>query len=111
MASVSKNRSCRNNCFTGELTMAMLSATHLDPVVGIDVHRVNPPPFPFMPHPHVGLVLDFREMINAVKGFIGCIVMNFVQENIPPEVLDIVDKAGQLGEVAQLASAITQGDF
>lgn len=39
----------------------MLAATHLDPVIGIDVHIIQPPPpappIP-VPHPYVGIVFD-----------------------------------------------------
>lgn len=61
----------------------MLAATHLTPVVGIDVHEVTIPPSPApipIPHPHVGFVLDLQEYISAAKAVIGSIVFSFVEE-------------------------------
>ncbi|MBK5072187.1 RHS domain-containing protein [Budviciaceae bacterium CWB-B4] len=88
--------------------MSLLASTHLSPVVGVDVHMVNVPAPAPIPHPHVGLVLDFREMVNGAKSFVGSLVMNFVQENVPAE---IMEKVGQAQEAIALANAIRSGDL
>jgi len=71
--------------------MALLAVTHFTPVVGLDVHQVVLPPAPpepgvLLPHPHVGFVLDYQEYINAAKAVIGCLVMDFVQEEFASEI-------------------------
>ena len=98
--------------------MSMLATTHISPVVGVDVHTVIIPPSPSpipIPHPHIGVVVDFRELVNGAKSFVGSIVMNFVQENVPEEFLAgaaaLAGAAGQAQEIAGLASAISKGDF
>ncbi|SUB84219.1 Cell wall-associated polypeptide CWBP200 [Pragia fontium] len=95
--------------------MSLLASTHLSPVVGVDVHMVNVPTPTPIPHPHVGAVIDFRELVNGAKSFVGSMVMNFVQENVPDEMMagamDIMDKVGKVQEVAGVASAIARGDY
>ncbi|VWB33907.1 rhsD protein [Burkholderia lata] len=65
--------------------MALLAVKHLDPVVGVDVHSVlvtpGTPPV-FLPHPHVGFMLDMREYIQAAKAVVGCIATMIVQEKV-----------------------------
>ncbi len=43
----------------------MLAATNFDPVIGVDIHMVTPPPRP-MPHPFTGLVLDPMDFIPVI---------------------------------------------
>ncbi|MDR5806745.1 DUF6531 domain-containing protein [Caballeronia sp. LZ019] len=62
--------------------MALLAVNHLTPVVGIDVHQVTGPPFPIMPHPHVGFVFDVQEYIAAFEAMIGSIVFSFIEEQV-----------------------------
>ena len=49
----------------------MIAATHFDPVVGIDIHIVQPPgpvpPIP-VPHPFVGMVIDPMEYAPYIGG-------------------------------------------
>ncbi|MCA8257283.1 DUF6531 domain-containing protein [Burkholderia sp. AU31624] len=65
--------------------MALLAVKHLDPVVGVDVHSVlvtpGTPPV-FLPHPHVGFMLDKREYIQAAKAVVGCIATMIAQEKV-----------------------------
>ncbi|VWB28632.1 rhsD protein [Burkholderia lata] len=65
--------------------MALLAVKHLDPVVGVDVHSVlvtpGTPPV-FLPHPHVGFMLDMREYIQAAKAVVGCIATMIAQEKV-----------------------------
>ncbi|AHI66424.1 RHS repeat-associated core domain-containing protein [Burkholderia thailandensis] len=65
--------------------MALPAVKHLDPVVGVDLHSVlvtpGTPPV-FLPHPHVGFMLDKREYIQAAKAVVGCIAMMIVQEKL-----------------------------
>ncbi|MBN3794362.1 RHS repeat-associated core domain-containing protein [Burkholderia sp. Ac-20392] len=66
-------------------TVALLAVKHLDPVVGVDVHSVlvtpGTPPV-FLPHPHVGFMLDKREYIQAAKAVVGCIATMIAQEKL-----------------------------
>lgn len=87
--------------------MSLPIVTHLSPIIGVDGHTVTTTPSP-LPHPHVGIVLDFNEMVNAANSAIGSIVMNFVQENVPE---DLLEKAGQVQQVANLANSLMKGDF
>ncbi|WP_318828112.1 PAAR domain-containing protein [Burkholderia cepacia] len=95
--------------------MALLAVKHLDPVVGVDVHSVlvtpGTPPV-FLPHPHVGFMLDLREYIQAAKAVAGCIAMMIVQEKVTEYIEDhpedvkklehLADEAGQ--QVDELTS-------
>jgi len=96
----------------------MLAVHHLDPVVGIDVHMVNPPPpappvppIP-LPHPHVGFVLDFREYLDAALAIIGSIVFTIVKDAVVdyleenPDVAAAV--AGAAGAVAGAVKGVAQ---
>ncbi|MGZ2747564.1 RHS repeat-associated core domain-containing protein [Burkholderia stagnalis] len=87
--------------------MGLLAVKHLDPVVGVDVHSVwvAPSPTPvFLPHPHVGFMLDLREYIEAAKGVVGSIAMAIAQEKAA-EYLDAhPDVAKQLDDAAGLAA-------
>nr|WP_263576181.1 RHS repeat-associated core domain-containing protein [Burkholderia contaminans] len=62
-----------------------MAVKHLDPVVGVDVHSVlvtpGTPPV-FLPHPHVGFMLDKREYIQAAKAVVGCIATMIAQEKV-----------------------------
>lgn len=65
--------------------MALPAVKHMDPVVGIDVHSVivtpGLPPV-FLPHPHVGFMLDLREYVEAAKGVIGSIAMTIAEDAV-----------------------------
>ncbi|AGK51390.1 RHS repeat-associated core domain protein [Burkholderia thailandensis MSMB121] len=65
--------------------MALPAVKHMDPVVGIDVHSVivtpGLPPV-FLPHPHIGFMLDLREYIAAAKGVIGSIAMTIAEDAV-----------------------------
>ncbi|OXI38581.1 RHS repeat-associated core domain-containing protein [Burkholderia aenigmatica] len=65
--------------------MALPAVKHLDPVVGVDVHSVlvtpGTPPV-FLPHPHVGFMLDKREYLQAAKAVVGCIAKMIAQEKV-----------------------------
>lgn len=98
--------------------MSLLASTHLSPVVGVDVHTVIIPPATApvpIPHPHVGAVIDFRELVNGAKSFVGSVVMNFVQETVPEEILagasGVMGAVGQVQQVAGIASALSKGDL
>jgi methyl coenzyme M reductase subunit C-like uncharacterized protein (methanogenesis marker protein 7) len=47
----------------------MLAVKHFDPIMGIDVHIVQPPgpvpPVP-IPHPYIGMVLDVMDYIPKI---------------------------------------------
>ncbi|WP_241239068.1 RHS repeat-associated core domain-containing protein [Burkholderia stagnalis] len=87
--------------------MGLLAVKHLDPVVGVDVHSVLVAPSPtpvFLPHPHVGFMLDLREYIEAAKGVVGSIAMAIAQEKAA-EYLDAhPDVAKKLDDAAGLAA-------
>lgn len=73
--------------------MTMLAVNHLTPVVGIDVHTVTLPSGPTpLPHPHVGMVLDLREYVNAAMSEIGSIVFSFLEEQAEALVQKYDDK-------------------
>ncbi|AJX36156.1 RHS repeat-associated core domain-containing protein [Burkholderia oklahomensis] len=65
--------------------MALPAVKHMDPVVGIDVHSVivtpGLPPV-FLPHPHIGFMLDLQEYIAAAKGVIGSIAMTIAEDAV-----------------------------
>nr|WP_175799174.1 RHS repeat-associated core domain-containing protein [Burkholderia anthina] len=87
--------------------MGLLAVKHLDPVVGIDVHSVLVAPSPtpvFLPHPHVGFMLDLREYVEAAKGVVGSIAMALVQEKVSAYLEDHPDVEKKLGEAAAFAS-------
>lgn len=79
--------------------MALLAVKHLDPVVGVDVHSVlvtpGTPPV-FLPHPHVGFMLDLREYVEAAKGVVASIAMTIVEEKVTEYIEDHPDEAKQL---------------
>ncbi|RQS77021.1 type IV secretion protein Rhs [Burkholderia sp. Bp8963] len=84
--------------------MALLAVKHLDPVVGVDVHSVlvtpGTPPV-FLPHPHVGFMLDLREYVQAAKGVVGSIAMMIVQEKVTEYVEDHPDDVKKLEHLAE----------
>jgi len=87
--------------------MGLLAVKHLDPVVGIDVHSVLVAPSPtpmFLPHPHVGFMLDLREYIEAAKGVVGSIAMAIAQEKAAEYLEDHPDVAKKLDDAAEFAS-------
>lgn len=82
--------------------MGLLAVKHMDPVVGVDVHAVIVAPSPtpvFLPHPHVGFVLDLREYVSAAMGVVGSIATTIVQEKAieylqgHPDVAQQIDQA------------------
>ncbi|WP_321785145.1 RHS repeat-associated core domain-containing protein [Burkholderia pyrrocinia] len=79
--------------------MALPAVKHLDPVVGIDVHSVlvtpGTPPV-FLPHPHVGFMLDKREYIQAAKAVVGCIATMIAQEKVNEFIEDHSDDVEEL---------------
>ncbi|WP_185731742.1 RHS repeat-associated core domain-containing protein [Burkholderia contaminans] len=87
--------------------MALLAVKHLDPVVGVDVHSVlvtpGTPPV-FLPHPHVGFMLDLREYIQAAKAVVGCIAMMIVQEKVTEYIEDHPEDVTKLEHLADEAS-------
>ncbi|WP_175811358.1 RHS repeat-associated core domain-containing protein [Burkholderia contaminans] len=87
--------------------MALLAVKHLDPVVGVDVHSVlvtpGTPPV-FLPHPHVGFMLDLREYIQAAKAVVGCIAMMIVQEKVTEYIEDHQEDVTKLEHLADEAS-------
>ncbi|CAI8692892.1 RHS repeat-associated core domain-containing protein [Burkholderia sp. IT-111MI5] len=87
--------------------MGLLAVKHLDPVVGIDVHSVLVAPSPtpvFLPHPHVGFMLDLREYVEAAKGVVGSIAMAIVQEKVSEYLEDHPDVVKKLDDAAEFAS-------
>ncbi|MDP9584182.1 UNVERIFIED_ORG: RHS repeat-associated protein [Burkholderia contaminans] len=87
--------------------MGLLAVKHLDPVVGIDVHSVLVAPSPtpvFLPHPHVGFMLDLREYVEAAKGVVGSIAMALVQEEVSTYLENHPDVEKELGDAATFAS-------
>ncbi|VWC64563.1 MULTISPECIES: RHS repeat-associated core domain-containing protein [Burkholderia] len=87
--------------------MGLLAVKHLDPVVGVDVHSVlvtpGTPPV-FLPHPHVGFMLDLREYIQAAKAVVGCIAMMIVQEKVTEYIEDHPEDVTKLEHLADEAS-------
>ena len=79
--------------------MALPAVKHLDPVVGVDVHSVlvtpGTPPV-FLPHPHVGFMLDLREYVEAAKGVVASIAMTIVEEKATEYIEDHPDDAKKL---------------
>ena len=87
--------------------MGLPAVKHLDPVVGVDVHSVLVAPSPtpvFLPHPHVGFMLDLREYVEAAKGVVGSIAMALVQEKVGAYLEDHPDVVKKLGDAATFAS-------
>ncbi|MBN3837075.1 RHS repeat-associated core domain-containing protein [Burkholderia sp. Ac-20344] len=87
--------------------MALLAVKHLDPVVGVDVHSVLVAPSPtpiFLPHPHVGFMLDLREYVEAAKGVVGSIAMAIAQEKATEYLEDHPDVVKKLDDAAQFAA-------
>ena len=87
--------------------MGLLAVKHLDPVVGIDVHSVLVAPSPtpvFLPHPHVGFMLDLREYVEAAKGVVGSIAMALVQEKVTEYLEDHPDVVKKLDDAAAFTS-------
>ncbi|WP_322027278.1 RHS repeat-associated core domain-containing protein [Burkholderia sp. BCC1977] len=87
--------------------MGLLAVKHLDPVVGIDVHSVLVAPSPtpvFLPHPHVGFMLDLREYVEAAKGVVGSIAMALVQEKVGKYLEDHPDVVKKLDDATSFAS-------
>nr|WP_277398598.1 RHS repeat-associated core domain-containing protein [Burkholderia sp. Ac-20353] len=84
-----------------------MAVKHLDPVVGVDVHSVlvtpGTPPV-FLPHPHVGFMLDLREYVQAAKAVVGCIAMMIVQEKVTKYVEDHPDDVKDLEHLADEAT-------
>ncbi|WP_081334307.1 RHS repeat-associated core domain-containing protein [Burkholderia diffusa] len=87
--------------------MALLAVKHLDPVVGVDVHSVlvtpGTPPV-FLPHPHVGFMLDLREYVQAAKAVVGCIAMMIVQEKVTEYIEDHPEDVEKLAHLADEAN-------
>lgn len=87
--------------------MALPAVKHLDPVVGVDVHSVmvtpGTPPV-FLPHPHVGFMLDLREYVQAAKAVVGCIAMMIVQEKVTEYIEDHPEDVKKLEHLADEAS-------
>ncbi|WP_426400804.1 DUF6531 domain-containing protein (plasmid) [Ralstonia sp. R-29] len=86
--------------------MGLLAVKHLDPVVGVDVHSVlvtpGTPPV-FLPHPHVGFMLDLREYVEAAKGVVGSIAMMLVEEKVTEYIADHPDDVKKLEHLADEA--------
>lgn len=90
--------------------MALLAVKHLDPVVGVDVHSVlvtpGTPPV-FLPHPHVGFMLDLREYVEAAKGVVASIALTIVEEKATEFIEDHPDEAKKLEDkVDELSGAL-----
>lgn len=97
--------------------MALPATKHIDPVIGVDVHQVIVPPAPPtaptpIPHPHVGMIFDPREYVNAAKAVLGCMAMSFVTaracelaEANPALAAKAMAVAGQVGGVMANAMA------
>lgn len=87
--------------------MALPAVKHLDPVVGVDVHSVlvtpGTPPV-FLPHPHVGFMLDLREYVQAAKAVVGCIAMMIVQEKVTEYIEDHPEDVKKLEHLADEAN-------
>ncbi|WP_322088092.1 RHS repeat-associated core domain-containing protein [Burkholderia sp. BCC1999] len=87
--------------------MALLAVKHLDPVVGVDVHSVlvtpGTPPV-FLPHPHVGFMLDKREYIQAAKAVVGCIATMIAQEKLTEYIEDHPEDVKKLEHLADEAN-------
>ncbi|WP_321809744.1 RHS repeat-associated core domain-containing protein [Burkholderia sp. BCC1985] len=87
--------------------MALPAVKHLDPVVGVDVHSVlvtpGTPPV-FLPHPHVGFMLDLREYVQAAKAVVGCIAMIIVQEKVTEYIEDHPEDVEKLAHLADEAN-------
>ena len=81
--------------------MGLLAVKHMDPVVGVDVHAVIVAPSPtpvFLPHPHVGFVLDLREYVSAAMGVVGSIATTIVQEKAIEYLQDHPDVPQQIDQ-------------
>ena len=85
--------------------MGLLAVKHMDPVVGVDVHAVIVAPSPtpvFLPHPHVGFVLDLREYVSAAMGVVGSIATTIVQEKAIEYLQDHPDVAQQIDQATNV---------
>ncbi len=87
--------------------MALPAVKHLDPVVGVDVHSVlvtpGTPPV-FLPHPHVGFMLDKREYLQAAKAVVGCIAKMIAQEKVTQYIEDHPEDVKKLEHLADEAN-------
>ncbi|QVN21773.1 RHS repeat-associated core domain-containing protein [Burkholderia pyrrocinia] len=87
--------------------MALPAVKHLDPVVGVDVHSVlvtpGTPPV-FLPHPHVGFMLDLHEYLQAAKAVVGSIAMMIAQEKVTEYIEDHPDDVKKLEHLADEAN-------
>nr|WP_057927230.1 RHS repeat-associated core domain-containing protein [Burkholderia ambifaria] len=91
--------------------MALPAVKHLDPVVGVDLHSVLVAPSPtpvFLPHPHIGFMLDLREYVNAALGVIGAIAFTIVEEKAVEYLKDHPDDAKKLDDTLKDASGELQ---
>ena len=91
--------------------MGLPAVKHLDPVVGVDLHSVLVAPSPtpvFLPHPHVGFMLDLREYVNAALGVIGAIAFTIIEEKAVEYLEDHPDDAKKLEDTAQAVSGELQ---
>ena len=91
--------------------MGLPAIKHLDPVVGVDVHSVLVAPSPtpvFLPHPHVGFMLDLREYVNAALGVIGSIAFTIVEDMAVDYLEDHPDVAQSIDHAASKAAGALQ---
>ncbi|MBN3745418.1 type IV secretion protein Rhs [Burkholderia sp. Se-20373] len=91
--------------------MGLPAVKHLDPVVGVDLHSVLVAPSPtpvFLPHPHVGFMLDLREYVNAALGVIGAIAFTIIEEKAVEYLEDHPDDAKKLEDTAHAVSGELQ---
>ncbi|PCD63207.1 RHS repeat-associated core domain-containing protein [Burkholderia sp. IDO3] len=87
--------------------MGLPAVKHLDPVVGVDLHSVLVAPSPtpvFLPHPHVGFMLDLREYVNAALGVIGAIAFTIIEEKAVEYLQDHPDDAKKLDDAVNSVS-------
>ncbi|WP_257250743.1 RHS repeat-associated core domain-containing protein [Burkholderia cepacia] len=88
--------------------MGLPAVKHLDPVVGVDLHSVLVAPSPtpvFLPHPHIGFMLDLREYVNAALGVIGAIAFTVIEEKAIEYLEDHPDDAKKVDEAVTSASS------
>ncbi|MPV71595.1 type IV secretion protein Rhs [Burkholderia sp. BE17] len=58
----------------------------------------------FLPHPHVGFMLDLREYVQAAKAVVGCIAMMIVQEKVTEYIEDHPEDVEKLAHLADEAN-------